>query len=51
MFTRVPAGTDGRVTATRCGIFGGDFATVEFDNGYTEEVPTSQLKQEGGSWF
>ncbi|MFI5605945.1 hypothetical protein [Amycolatopsis sp. NPDC051903] len=50
VFSHVPAGTEGRVTGTRSGLFGGDFATVEFANGYVEEVPTSELNRETG-WF
>ncbi|MEC3974583.1 hypothetical protein [Amycolatopsis sp. H20-H5] len=46
----VPAGTEGRVTATRSGMFGGDFATVEFTNGYVEEVRAADLHRETG-WF
>ncbi|MEV0065372.1 hypothetical protein [Amycolatopsis sp. NPDC050768] len=49
-FSHVPKGTEGRITSTRSGLFGGDFATVEFENGYIEEVATSELKPEKG-WF
>ncbi|MFE3173609.1 hypothetical protein ACFXPA_27560 [Amycolatopsis sp. NPDC059090] len=50
VFCHVPAGTEGRVTGTRSGLFGGDYATVQFENGYTEEVSTADLKREEG-WF
>ncbi|HEY2041655.1 MAG TPA: hypothetical protein VGH11_03180 [Jatrophihabitans sp.] len=50
VFSHVPAGTEGRVTGTRSGLFGGDYATVEFANGYVEEVATSELNRETG-WF
>lgn len=45
----VPEGTEGRITETRYGLFD-SYATVEFDNGYKEEVRTDQLKRESG-WF
>ncbi|HEY3693669.1 MAG TPA: hypothetical protein VGL46_25845 [Pseudonocardiaceae bacterium] len=50
VFSHVPAGTKGRVTGTRSGLVGGEFATVEFANGYVEDVPLGELKQERG-WF
>ena len=50
LISHVPVGTDGRVTSTRSGALGGEYATVEFSNGYTEEVRTSDLQRERG-WF
>lgn len=48
--THVPKGTKGRITSTRNGLLGGDYATVEFDNGYIEEVQVSDLER-GRSWW
>lgn len=45
----VPAGTEGRVVATRGGLFH-DYVTVEFSNGYTEEVRSSHVSHVR-SWF
>lgn len=50
VISNVPAGTAGQVTSTRSGALGGEYATVEFSNGYTEEVRTSDLQRERG-WF
>lgn len=49
LFKNVPGGTQGRVVSTRSGLLT-EYATVEFDNGYTEEVKTSQLDTVR-SWF
>lgn len=46
--TRVPAGTNGHVVSTRSGLFT-SYVTVEFENGYTEEVKTSDVTKRG--WF
>lgn len=46
--TKVPTGTNGRVVSTRGGLFT-SYVTVEFDNGYTEEVKTSDVTKRG--WF
>lgn len=45
---KVPRGTEGRVVSTRDGIFT-SYVTVQFSNGYTEEVTKSSLKKLG--WF
>lgn len=50
LVSHVPAGTEGRVTGTRSAMFGGEYATVDFANGYTEEVSTVDLRRETG-WF
>lgn len=47
LFTRVPNGTRGRVVGTRSSVLGGVYATVAFDNGYTEEVRASDLERVG----
>lgn len=46
----VPAGTRGQVVSTRSGLLGGEYATVAFENGYTEEVRVDDLQRERG-WF
>jgi hypothetical protein len=43
---RVPNGTEGHVVSTRDGVFT-SYVTVAFDNGYTEEVKTSDVKKLG----
>lgn len=48
--SHVPKGTEGRITTTRLGALGGEYATVEFDNGYVEEVPLSDIER-GKSWW
>ena len=45
----VQADSRGKVTGTRLGALSGEWATVEFDNGYTETVRMSDLKRD--SWF
>lgn len=47
--SHVPKGTEGRVVDTRLGALGGEYATVEFRNGYTEEVKTSDIERR--SWW
>lgn len=47
--SHVPDNTRGRVTSTRHGVLGDEYATVEFENGYTEEVRTSDLRRD--SWW
>lgn len=47
MFSTVQPGTRGEVVSTRHGLFGDDFATVRFENGYTEEVRTDALERRG----
>lgn len=47
MFSTVQSGTKGEVVSTRRGLLGDDFATVRFDNGYTEEVRTENLERRG----
>jgi hypothetical protein len=46
-FSHVPDHTRGRVVSTREGLLGDDFAVVEFDNGYTEEVRAERLERRG----
>lgn len=46
--SHVPEGTKGEVVETRTGLFD-SYATVEFDNGYTEEVRASDLGRH--SWW
>lgn len=46
---RVPAGTPGKVVSTRHGLVA-EYVTVEFDNGYIEEVATSEIERER-TWF
>jgi hypothetical protein len=43
-----PEGTRGEVIETRTGLFD-SYATVKFENGYKEEVKTSDLKRH--SWW
>lgn len=43
--SHVPADTYGRVTSTRMGLLGGEYATVEFENGYTEEIKASDIQR------
>jgi hypothetical protein len=45
----VPAGTTGKITGGRSGLMGGEYVTVEFDNGYTEEVRATDVKRD--SWW
>lgn len=47
--TRVPSGTVGTVVSHRSGLFT-DYVTVEFDNGYTEEVRERDV-QRTRTWF
>lgn len=47
--THVQPNTRGRVTGTSIGALSGEWATVEFDNGYTETVRMHDLKRD--SWF
>ena len=49
VFNHVGRGTQGRVTDAKTGLLGGDYVTVEFDNGYTEEVRTEDVKR--ASWW
>jgi len=44
--SRVPRDTVGRVVSTRDGVFH-SYVTVAFDNGYTEEVRTTDLSRLG----
>lgn len=46
--SHVPEGTKGEVIETRTGLFE-DYATVRFENGYTEEVKASELREH--SWW
>ena len=46
--SNVPEGTKGEVVESREGLLD-DYATVRFDNGYTEEVKASDLKRH--SWW
>ncbi len=46
--SHVSEGTRGEVVETREGLLD-DYATVRFDNGYTEEVKASDLKRH--SWW
>lgn len=46
--TNVPRGTRGRVVSTREGVFN-SYVTVEFANGYTEEVRTDAVRRV--RWF
>lgn len=48
--SHVPKGTPGRVSSTRSGLLGGEYATVQFDNGYAEEVPAADLER-GREWW
>jgi len=48
-FARVPAGTRGEVVSTRNGLMGGEYLTVRFDNGYTEDVKRDDIQRD--SWF
>jgi hypothetical protein len=41
--------TRGKVTGTILGALSGEWATVEFENGYTETVRMSALRRDG--WF
>lgn len=45
----VPKGTIGYVRATRASLLGDAYATVEFDNGYREEVRAEDIERKG--WF
>lgn len=49
IFSTVQPGTRGEVVSTRLGLFGDEYATVQFENGYTEEVRTEHLQRRG--WF
>lgn len=44
----IPEGTKGEVVESREGLLD-DYATVRFDNGYTEEVRASDLQRH--SWW
>ncbi|NKQ59038.1 hypothetical protein HFP15_39970 [Amycolatopsis sp. K13G38] len=46
-FSTVQPGTKGEVVSTRRGLLGDDYATVKFENGYTEEVRTENLERRG----
>lgn len=46
-FSTVQPGTKGEVVSTRRGLLGDDYATVRFNNGYTEEVRTDSLERRG----
>jgi hypothetical protein len=46
--SHVPEGTRGEVVETRSGLLN-DYATVRFENGYTEEVKVSDLRKH--SWW
>ncbi len=46
--SHVPEGTKGEAVETHTGLFE-SYATVRFENGYTEEVKTSDLKRH--SWW
>jgi hypothetical protein len=45
----VPSGTHGRVVDTRSGLLD-DHVTVEFSNGYREEVKASEVKKQQDWW-
>jgi hypothetical protein len=45
----VPAGSIGHVQSSRESLLGELYVKVKFDNGYVEEVKTSDIKREG--WF
>ncbi len=47
VFSTVQPGTKGEVVSTRRGLLGDEFATVRFENGYTEEVRTENLERRG----
>lgn len=47
LFATVQPGTPGEVISTRSGLFGDKFATVQFENGYTEEVRAEHLERRG----
>ncbi|MQA12145.1 MAG: hypothetical protein GEU98_27150 [Pseudonocardiaceae bacterium] len=47
MFSTVQPGTRGEVVSTRRGLLGDSFATVRFENGYTEEIRTENLERRG----
>lgn len=51
IMAHVPKGTEGRVLGTRTGLTGGEFARVEFANGYTEEVKIGDIEKLGGGWW
>lgn len=44
LISHVPADTRGRVVSTRADFLGRERVTVEFDNGYTEEVTPSDIE-------
>jgi hypothetical protein len=46
--SHVPEGTRGEVIETRSGLLN-DYATVRFENGYTEEVKVTDLRRH--SWW
>jgi hypothetical protein len=48
-FSHVSADTRGQVVSTRLGMLGGEYATVQFENGYTEEIETSAIERR--SWW
>jgi hypothetical protein len=42
----VPSGTRGEVVDSRSGLLD-DYVTVRFENGYTEEVKSNEVKEQG----
>lgn len=45
----VPDNTKGQVVSTRFGLLGGEYVTVRFENGYTEEVKIAEIERR--SWW